>query len=119
MKAVRIILLGAALVAGSMFVCIGCGKADDGTGGDDKTEEGGGGYFHTLAESHRKGREEPNLLSVRNELKQFQALKGRWPESLQEFKQWRGADLPELPEGRGFDYDPASGELKIVDTEPK
>jgi hypothetical protein len=113
MRTLGLILLAATCLGLSLITCTGCGKS--GEESPDAKEKQNEGYMGTLAKSYRKGREEPNLLAVRNELKQFQAIKERWPKNLKEFVEWRGAELPQLPEGRKFDYDPKTGKLKIVD----
>lgn len=117
MRRVRLVVVAVLFVLGSFLACTGCGDdGDESAGGREAEKKGGNGYMGALARGYRKGREEPNLLGLRNELKQFQAMEGRWPESLKEFTEWRRADLPELREGREFDYDPETGELEIIET---
>jgi hypothetical protein len=116
MRTLWLVLLVTTCVAGSMMTCTGCGKGEE-QSADKKQEKENRGYMGTLAKTYRRGREEPQLLAVRNELKQFQAMKGRWPKDLEEFEEWRGTDLPDLPKGRKFDYDPETGKLELVDTE--
>lgn len=107
------------------IILVGCGEGNSSSApekGEGRTEQNAdseetSGYMETLTKTYRKGHEDPPLLAVRNELKQFHALKGRWPESLEEFTEWRGAELPDLPQGRRFQYDPKTGNLKIVDAE--
>ncbi len=76
----------------------------------------GSSYVGELHKGLKKGQEKPRLLALRNELKQFRALKGRWPKSLEEFTDWRNASLPELPPDRKFQYDSSSGKIEIVST---
>ena len=123
----RVLLLVIVCCFCAALVCPGCGKEEATSGGTETGRKEAGaeeskpdrGYLETLTKTYKEGREDPHLLSVRNGLRQFKAMEGRWPESLEEFTEWRGARLPDLPEGRRFDYDPETGELKIVDAETK
>jgi len=51
---------------------------------------------------------------IQNEIKQFYALEGRYPESLEELVEWRGEPLPQTPRGYVYSYDAATGELLVV-----
>ena len=65
----------------------------------------------------RYARKTVDVASVQNEIKQFYALQGRYPKSLDELAQWRGEPLPETPKGYVYVYDPASGKVDVVPAE--
>jgi len=54
------------------------------------------------------------MAQTQNEIKQFQAMQGRYPLSLKELEQWRGAQLQEPPGGYTYKYDSNTGELDVV-----
>ena len=54
---------------------------------------------------------------ISNEIKQFHALEGRYPKSLQELEKWRGEPLKPAPGGAEYSYDPKTGELDLVPAE--
>jgi len=63
----------------------------------------------------RHAKEVVFLAELNNEIKQFWGLNSRYPESLKELEEWRGAPVPTLPKGLGYDYNPQTGELKAVE----
>ncbi len=65
----------------------------------------------------RAARRRVNLAQLQNEIERFWGLEGRYPQSLEELEQWREAELPEIPAGYEFDYDPSSGQLDLVRTQ--
>jgi len=71
--------------------------------------------YLTTVKAPRHAKEKIYLSQLRNEIKQFWALNNRYPESLQELAEWRGAPLPKLPKGLGYDYNPETGELNAVE----
>jgi len=72
------------------------------------------GYTGALIDGRRKAMEVNAEATLRNEIKQFEQLQGHLPKSLDELKEWRGGVLPPLSRGLGYKYDPATGELKVV-----
>jgi hypothetical protein len=62
----------------------------------------------------RRIKTQANLAYVTNEIKQFWALKNRYPSSLKELEEWRGSALYKLPAGYKYDYDAATGALDVV-----
>jgi hypothetical protein len=116
-------LLLVVCVLGSLTFCPGCEEGSQPRPPSEKPkqkekqrEQEGSSYVGELHRGLKKGQEKPRLLALRNELKQFRALKGRCPKSLEEFTEWRNASLPELPPGRKFQYDSNSGKIQIVNT---
>ena len=74
-----------------------------------------GDYLHTTvitAPRHMK-RDLDDALTNK-EVQEFNALEGRYPYSLKELEQWRGAPLPEAPKGYTYKYDPATGKVDVV-----
>ncbi len=62
----------------------------------------------------RQARKTLDTAYIQNEVNQFNAMEGRYPKSLDELVQWRGAPLPETPSGYVYKYDPATGKLEVV-----
>ncbi len=58
-----------------------------------------------------------SAIYVENEIKQFHALKGRWPKSLDELGEWAGEPVQKAPPGMKYDYDPSTGVVKVVPAE--
>jgi hypothetical protein len=54
---------------------------------------------------------------VENEIKDFWALKGRYPASLDELGQWLGEPVQAAPPGTKYSYDPKTGALNVVPAE--
>jgi hypothetical protein len=77
------------------------------------------GYTGALMDGRRHAMEVSAQATLRNEIKQFEQLQGHLPASLDELKEWRGGVLPPLSRGLGYKYDPATGELKVVNVPTK
>ncbi len=58
------------------------------------------------------------LAQTQNEINQFKALEGRYPYSLKELEQWRGAALQSVPSGYAYKYDSETGKLDVVRIPP-
>ncbi len=72
-------------------------------------------YLRTTAiAAPRYARKTLDTAYIQNEVRQFNALKGRLPRSLDELVEWRGQPLPETPKGYVYSYDPATGKLEVV-----
>jgi len=83
--------------------------------GRQETDGGGsGGYLGTVNKARRSAMKTAALTKLQKEIKRFRALKGRHPRSLDEFKKWRGGEMPKAPAGKRYTYDPDSGELKLA-----
>jgi len=81
----------------------------------DSVLRGPGDYLYTAtvtAPRHIKKTAAEAYLT--NEIKQFHALEGRWPKSLEELEQWRGEPLQAPPGGTKYSYDAKTGELTLV-----
>jgi len=85
-------------------------------------KEGGGSmltapvdYLNTVTvKSRRYARKTVGLLEVKREIQAFYAMKGRYPKSLDELVEWSKAELPKLPRGQSFSYNPETGEAAVV-----
>ncbi|NIO12626.1 MAG: hypothetical protein GTO31_01870, partial [Xanthomonadales bacterium] len=76
-------------------------------------------YLETVViDSRHHAQETIDLAYVTRDIQAFNALKGRYPESLDELEQWRGEKLPELPGGLEYAYDSSTGKLQAVPAEP-
>ena len=73
-----------------------------------------GGYLGALNKGRKSAKQTAALSKLKNEIGQFKASKGRTPRSLKELEQWRGAELPDLPKGQSYSYDPQTGELTVT-----
>jgi hypothetical protein len=72
-------------------------------------------YLRTVTISApRQARKSLDTSLIQNEVTQFSAMEGRYPKSLDELVQWRGAPLPETPGGYVYKYDAAAGKLEVV-----
>ncbi len=75
-------------------------------------------YLHTTTVTvPRRARATVSEAQIRNEIRQYYALEGRYPASLEELEKWRGEPLGEAPPGYVYRYDPAKGELEVVPQE--
>jgi len=72
-------------------------------------------YLRTVTiTAPRQARKTIDMAYIQNEVKQFYALQGHFPKSLDELVQWRGAPLPDTPSGYVYNYDPATGKVEVV-----
>ncbi len=60
---------------------------------------------------------------VEHEIKEFHALKGRWPKSLDELGEWAGEAVQKAPSGMKYDYNPEDGRReggsrRVTDSRP-
>ena len=107
-------LLIALLAAGTLLVGTGCGKEEPEQPADPDARPRHRGYTGALIDGKHHAEETTAVVVVEQSIKAFQAMEGRLPKSLEELEQWQDADLPELPRGRAFRYNAASGELKVT-----
>ncbi len=129
MKHIGGLWIVAALLAPLMAWSIGCSKEEpSGARSEDEGEryyerevgknpvEAPADYLYTVTvTAPRRMKETLFLAEISKEIKTFWAFQDRYPESLLELEEWRGAPLPELPRGLGYDYDPETGELRAVE----
>jgi hypothetical protein len=68
----------------------------------------------TVVTAPRKIKRDLGNALTNKEVQEFNALEGRFPYSLKELEEWRGADLPEAPKGYTYKYDSTTGEVSVV-----
>jgi len=114
----RWILLVVATLVVFLAISAGCSRQDSADGnGRDSAQQGSEGYMDVMTRSHRNARKMANITPLQQEIKQFQALKGRYPRSLQELEKWRGSELPEPPRDMTYSYNPETGQIQAVPKE--
>ena len=79
----------------------------------EEREEKPKGYIGTVARAPRTTQERLAIINLENQLKQYRAVHGEWPESLEELEEW--GEIPSLPQGKAFDYNAETGEVLIKD----
>ena len=114
MNRARTRFLVALLAAGMVFLGAGCGKEEPEQPADPDARPRHRGYTGALIDGKHHAEETTAVVVVEQSIKAFQAMEGRLPKSLEELKNWQDADLPELPRGRAFRYNAATGELKVT-----
>ncbi|KPK65415.1 MAG: hypothetical protein AMK73_03025 [Planctomycetes bacterium SM23_32] len=112
-------LLAAAALAGLAWTWPGCSCEDaepvKGRQPGDSMLHAPDDYLRTVTVTvPRRIESSADQALIQNEIKQFYALEGRYPESLEELVEWRGEPLPQTPRGYVYSYDAATGELLVV-----
>jgi len=74
-------------------------------------------YIGTVVRTRPYAQDKLAKAELANFIRNFYALEGRYPESLQELEESRGSKLPKLPRGLKYQYDPATGALETVPVE--
>ena len=72
-------------------------------------------YFGAVFDARKRALFRSAVAQMKRDMPLFKQVHERHPESLEEFKKWRGGRLPELPHGIEYWYDPETGEWDIVD----
>ncbi len=98
----------------------GCSRDNSETAGDSAesgaSERQSPSYLRTVAvDAPRHARKVVGTATLQHEIKQFHAVHGRYPSSLDEFVQDRGTEVPTPPKGYRYDYDPQTGKLQLVE----
>ncbi len=76
---------------------------------------GPGEYLYTATVTvPRYAKKTISATYIEREIREFQALKGRWPKSLDELGQWLGEPVQAAPPGTKYSYDPSTGALEVV-----
>ena len=106
-----------ALLAGSV-IASGCGKNNSSsqtTGASPATLPANGDYGSTLANAQNHALAVVDLSSLKQAVDLFNAQEGRYPSNLDELVKSRMIrEIPPVPRGGKLDYNPATGEIKIV-----
>jgi hypothetical protein len=97
----------------------GCGNdqapAPSATNQTSNTADAPGGYLGTLVNAQQRAVKTVDTASISKAIQLFNVEEGRNPKSLQELvdKKLIG-EIPPAPNGMKLDYDPATGEVKLV-----
>jgi len=111
----------AAGVALAALLVTGAGCSDDESQSDTAGEalrevvSAPGRYGGVLLDSRDLAKKVAALAALRKDIHSFWGLKEYYPVDLQELEEWRGAKLPDLPRGLGYDYNPETGELDTME----
>jgi len=76
-----------------------------------------GGYTGVLIKSHRRAKELAASVEVQHTIQAFHALEGRFPKDLEEPAE-KGMPIPPPPKGYRYEYNPQTGEVKVIRIEP-
>src|SRR5512139_393172 len=71
-------------------------------------------YGSALVRGQKIASKTVDTVGVNQAVKMFYATEGRYPKSLQELVPDHISRLPDPPAGMKFDYNPATGEVKVV-----
>jgi hypothetical protein len=75
------------------------------------------GYVRVNLDGLNKAKKVAGLTQLQQSIQVFKIEKERYPESLEELKEYRGgAELPVLPKFYEYVYDPETGTIDVVDT---
>ncbi|HXT10258.1 MAG TPA: hypothetical protein VN873_01755 [Candidatus Angelobacter sp.] len=116
----RIVLLPAV----ALIIATGCGQSNSSqTGGSTNAAandtanpiQAGAQYVGALGRAKQAAGKTVDIASVNQAIGLFQVDKGRFPNSLDELVQTGYLKkLPDVPYGMKLDYDPATGQAKVV-----
>ena len=70
-------------------------------------------YVDIVVRQPKKVQAKVDLMTVQNEIRQFQALKGQYPKNRHDLEEWRGTPLPALAAGASYQYDPSTGQISV------
>ena len=70
-------------------------------------------YVDTVVRQPKKVQKRVDLIAVQHDMRQFQAVEGRYPRTLEELAEWRGVALPQPPAGTSYQYDPNTGQISV------
>lgn len=74
-----------------------------------------GGYLPTVVDAYTISRAKVPLINLRNQIKNFHAMEGRYPESLKELADWQKTTIPDLPSRLEFRYSAETGDVVVVE----
>jgi hypothetical protein len=106
------------LMAGCLF--FGCGKSDQQPGNANKSSSGNPvtapvDYLGAVAQRQKRAMKSLDESGLNQSIQMFYAAEGRYPKDLKELVRpdYLSA-LPTPPAGMKFDYNPATGQVKVV-----
>jgi ABC-type glycerol-3-phosphate transport system substrate-binding protein len=109
-----------ALLAAAL-VLAGCGNNQGSSSQTNSASTGAvpapsGNYLDTLANSRDRAVKVIDTASLTQAVQMFNATEGRFPKDLEELVTNKLiAEIPVTPRGKKLDYNPATGEVKLVD----
>lgn len=109
-------LLIAAPLAAALLV--GCGKSQSGASPSNSASADNppGGYLGALANSQDHAVKVVDTASLNQAVQLFNATEGRFPKDLNELVTNKLiGEIPPTPRGKKLDYNPTTGEVKVVD----
>jgi hypothetical protein len=110
------------LFVAALILATGCKPSDKSqTASSTGTNSSGGvlqapaDYVGALGRAKQNAGKTVDVASLNQEIGLFQVDKGRFPKDLDELVQEKYLKkLPDVPYGMKFDYDPATGQVKVV-----
>ena len=72
-------------------------------------------YLPTVVDAYTISRAKVPLINLRNQIKNFHAMEGRYPESLKELADWQKTTIPDLPSRLEFRYSAETGDVVVVE----
>jgi hypothetical protein len=103
------------------LVLAGCGNNQGGSSQTNSASSSApsaasGGYLDTLANSRDRAVKVIDTAALTQAVQMFNATEGRFPKDLDELVTNKLiAEVPITPRGKKLDYNPATGEVKLVD----
>lgn len=113
-------VLRAFSLAFGLVLAVGCGQKDEkkpaaGSGAGENPVTAPVDYLGAVSKAKQRAERTVDEASLKKAIEMFQAQEGRLPKSLNELV--RPEYLPSLPQppaGMKFDYNPSTGEIKVV-----
>jgi hypothetical protein len=105
----------------TVLVLAGCGNNQGGSSQTNSASAGAapvpaGNYLDTLANSRDRAVKVIDTAALTQAVQMFNATEGRYPKDLEELVTNKLiAEIPQTPRGKKLDYNPATGEVKLVD----
>ena len=102
------------------LLAVGCGSSQDDAASDAESSSSGNpltapvDYLGAVGKAHQSASKTAAVVGLNQAIQLFQGQEGRPPKNLQELVPEYMPRLPEPPANMKFDYDPATGQLKVV-----
>jgi predicted small lipoprotein YifL len=102
----------------ALLALTGCGdkkSAPPPSANTNASQPASGGYLNAIVKGEQKAQKTVDVASLNQAIQLFNVDKGRYPIDLNELvKEKFIAELPPIPYGTRLDYDPATGQAKVV-----
>jgi hypothetical protein len=102
------------------LLTVGCGSSQDDAAPDTESSSSGNpltapvDYLGAVGKAHQSASKTAAVVGLNQAIQLFQGEKGRMPKNLQELVPDYMPKLPAPPANMKFDYDPATGQIKVV-----